>query len=80
MQDHILLLESDKVDDDDDDDVVLLKIVRNLSPIANRLLVFFIVSILPFGRFLILMVVDNAGDSLLKISNTPTTFFFLELT
>ena len=25
------------------------------------------------------MVVDNAGDSLLKISNTPTTFFFLEL-
>ena len=34
LQDHILLLESDKVDDDDDD-VVLLKIVRNLSPIAK---------------------------------------------
>lgn len=42
LQDHILLLESDKVDDDDD--VVLLKIVRNLSPIANRLLVFYCVN------------------------------------
>ena len=39
LQDHILLLESDKVDD-----VVLLKIVRNLSPMANRLLVFYCVN------------------------------------
>ena len=51
LQDHILLLESDKVDDDDDDDVVLLKIVRNLSPIANRLLVFLLCQFCPSGDF-----------------------------
>ena len=49
LQDHILLLESDKVDDDDD--VVLLKIVRNLSPIANRLLVFLLCQFCPSGDF-----------------------------